>query len=116
MKVVAGRLPTDAKEKEELMFSSAAGGADIHNLPRYYVPYKSLAIAAASRSESIDNLRAINAKSLADLNLAVKRLGLPDQDLGFLPLNGRMKDAAVILRKADGEILAILPFKAWPEG
>ena len=53
-RIVGAKLPTDSKERTDLMFSSIGGGPDVHLLPRYYVPYDEVRALAKEKGEPVE--------------------------------------------------------------
>jgi hypothetical protein len=105
-KLVAALLPKDPKERENLMFSSTAGGADITQLPKLYVPYKAVLQDVIKRAQPLSALKALNPNATAYIDQIASSLGKPNDELGYLPLKGRHGDAAVIVDKKTGSVLA----------
>jgi hypothetical protein len=105
-KIVAAALPKDPKERETLMFSSTTGGADITQLPALYVPYSTALQDVIKKAQPLSRLKELNPTSSAFIDSIPKKLGKTNEEVGFLPLKGRHADAAVVIDKKTGSILA----------
>jgi hypothetical protein len=88
------------------------GGKDVHMFPQLYVPYEQVATEAARASAPIDKLRSLNPDRLAEVDSIVRRSGGASQ-LGFLPLRAGKYDLSVVVRKADGGVVALMPLRPW---
>ncbi|HWK48685.1 MAG TPA: TfpX/TfpZ family type IV pilin accessory protein [Steroidobacter sp.] len=104
-KLVGTQLPTDVKERDELLTASLAG-KDLQMFPRYYVPYETVQEQIQSRSKPLQALYKHHpeAKQL----VADAGLELPESQLRWLPIHG--KDFWTVLLDANGgPPLAYLP-------
>lgn len=116
-RIVAALLPSDPKEREEVMFSSMSGGPDITELAQYHVPYEQAAGQAASRARPLSELKIVNGLNDAAWESLLKSLPLPEERMGYLPLKGREVDGIVIVALQDGRIIRLsdlLP--KWTQG
>ena len=112
-RVVAALLPDDPQERSRITTEALAGGDDIKNLPRLYVPYDSLAKEAGSRAQPVSRLTARNADARARIDELFRSTGLREDSVGFLPLSARNKSMSVILEKDSGRIRAIIDANPW---
>src|SRR5450432_393620 len=55
-RLVAAELPTDPKERNDLVFSSFSGG-DVQNMPKYYRDYAAAGKALLAKAKALDLLR-----------------------------------------------------------
>jgi hypothetical protein len=110
---VGASLPTEREERNNLLFATTKGGADIPQLPQYYRPINEVTADIQSHLKPLSALRAQNAN--AD-SRALKRLAVyeePGANAGYVPMRGRVKDYSVIMNRATTEVLAILPLDPW---
>ena len=108
-------MPTDFKERTDLMFSTIGGGPDVHLLPRYYVPYDELREVAKQKGEPIQKLRDRNpgAGNAAMVAAVVSSTGRKEENLRFLPMRAGKTDLTVFIDAATGEIVKISSLKPW---
>jgi len=110
-RVVAAQLPTDPKEKSDLMFALNRAGQDIKNAPRLYVPYDTVAAAAAKKARPIEALQDPAARD--KVSKAMRELPEGPDKLGFLPLVGRFEDMCMIVDKSTGRMLKTVEASPW---
>lgn len=111
-KIIAARLPTDPKERLEVMIEGI-GGVDIHLKPKYYVPYDADRTEARARGEPMSLLRKRNPAHAGEVDELVRSLGRKEDELRFLPLRAGKADLAVVIDAGSGEILRISSLKPW---
>jgi hypothetical protein len=118
---VGTKSPDDPQLKQELLFSSAGGGADIGQMPQYYVPFETQKKEAAAKARSIAELKETNkkdAEKMAEISLTVEKLskqsGLKPENIGYLPLKGKQADGVVFVNKDEATVLGMYLFKPWP--
>jgi hypothetical protein len=112
-RIVGAKLPADPKEKAELIFSTIGGGADVHLLPRYYVPYDEVRLLATEKGERLQKLRDRNPARQKDVDALVAGSGRREKDLRFLPMRAGKSDLAILIDAKTGEILKISTLKPW---
>lgn len=116
-RMMAAFLPTDQKEKEDLMFSSMAGGPDITQLAQYQVPYEQAAQAVIGKMRPLEELKGANDLDDAAWKTVLGSLPQPETDLGYLPLKGREVDGSVILDRRSGTIVQFSALQPrWAKG
>lgn len=103
----AARMPTDPQTRSDLLFSSLSGGADLPQLPEYFVSLEDERESLLRELHPIEELRKINAMDDAAWKAAWEGFDKPEADLGYLPMRGNARDGAVILNARTGEILGI---------
>lgn len=110
-KWVAAVASTDSKRRQEIMFSSAMGGADWPLLPELYVPLtqeKSQVLQRAKPLEELRRLHSNDAIALADLDV------WKSKDVKWLPLIGKVRNMVVLVDAGSAEVIQILDMKPWP--
>lgn len=112
--VISARRPTDTKSRNEILFSALAGGDDLPQLPQYYAPYSDAQADVVKRLESVETLVRNNQSKAAEISRIVSRHVLNANDIGYLPLKGKTKDAVVLLTRKGGALLEIVDLKPWP--
>ncbi len=105
---IAAVLPSDPKERTELLFSGLVG-KDVELFPKYYVPYEQQAQNALKRAKDLGIL-------LGRDQGAVRRFldsaGRAPESVKFLPLRARA-DASVLLDASSGLPLGIVKVDPW---
>lgn len=109
----AATSATDEKSRQDALFEAALGGRDLQHFPQRYELLANQQPQMLARLESIDSLRKLNPDDGAMLDAALKKAGLSDGQAGYLPLKGEERDAAVLMARADGRVLALLPLSPW---
>ena len=109
---VYSEIPTDVRERNEVTLS-AFMGKDLAQFPQYYRPYADHKTAAASVARPVAALRKRNPDQNPEIDDAIHDSGLPEADLGYLPLRAKYQDQAVLVRKSDGTIVQVLPINPW---
>ena len=112
---MGAKLPTDFKERTELMFSTIGGGPDVHLLPRYYVPYDEVRPLAKQKAEPVKKLRERNpgAANAAEIAAVVASTGRKEDDLLFLPMRAGKSDLTIFIDAKTGTIVKISSIKPW---
>lgn len=106
---IAAVLPSDQKERTELLFSTLGGGKDLELLPRYYVPYEQEIQNALKRAKDVGIL--LN-RDAATTQRFLDSEGRSPTSVKFLPLRARV-DAAVLIDAATGTPLGIVKVDPW---
>ncbi len=112
--VVGANLPTDPKERSDLVLSSASGGADVSALPKYYMSYDDVKAQVLAQAKPLDDLRQFNPTQLEQVNQIARDLKLPAEELGFIPLKGSHKDATAIIKRSNAELIKFVDLQPWP--
>lgn len=106
--VVGIRDPKDAKERQDVMFESMAGGRDYAQRPEFYVPYD-----AAYQTKALARAKSLNAflshfpEAAIDAADLLKKRGVQVEDAQFLPVLHKQEWVAVLDKSA--HILGFLP-------
>jgi hypothetical protein len=110
---VYSELPSDIKERNELV-SSMLAGKDLPQFPQYYTPYSEHGPVAGRSAKPIEELKKLNPESSKKIESLIRASGHADSDVGYLPLHARFHDQAVLVEKSDGKILGQLDVNPWP--
>ena len=105
--IIAANFPNNKKEREAILFSSVSGGADVHHLPKYYVPYADMMWLAKSKARPLASLRE-KAGGTALIDRFIAHNGHRETQLGFVPFRGRKKDFSVVLELETGKVSGFL--------
>jgi len=110
---VAARLPDSAAERSLILLEALEKGHDVQHHPRLYVPYETQARQALERALPLSKLRELNPGMQSQIDTAVERSGLRESDLAYLPLRGPVRDAAVLVSRADARVVQALALRPW---
>jgi len=105
---IAAVLPSDPKERTDLLFSGLAG-KDLELFPRYYAAYEPQAQNAVKRGREIGILEK---RDPAAVRGFLDSAGRSPESVKFLPLSARV-DAAVLIDAATGAPLGIVKVNPW---
>jgi hypothetical protein len=111
--VIAVRQPDDPQRQAEIVMSAMAGGADLANLPEFYVPYAAFQRDAAARALPLAELlrrQPDGAEAIRTL-LAATRRGA--DTVGYVPLRARNRDMSVLVDRKTGEVVGIVAVYPW---
>lgn len=111
---VYSEMPTDIKERNELVLS-AFSGKDLPQYPQYYRPYAEHMTAAGKAAKPLAELRKLNPERAAEIDDAIRASGRNETDLGFLPLRAKYRSLTVLVGKSDGKVLAMLTLNPWQQ-
>lgn len=102
--------PEDAEARNELLFTSVAGGADLAQRPNLYVDYNTQRNQVSAMAHPIDDLDNNNDP---DEILKIKKKW-PNAD-SYLPLYSRLKskEMTVLLNSKSGEVVAVVDLIPW---
>lgn len=112
-RIVAVQNPSDSAERAKILFSAISGGADLPQLPQYYVPYSEMANEAARNALPLDILLQRDSKTRSKLLAYLEYHKLEQAKLKFLPLQAKQHDQTVLLDSVTGTILDIVNIDPW---
>ena len=110
-RVVGVAKPTDTAEHNRIVYAMAEG-KDLQHFPQHYVPYVEVAAEAGRRAQPLEALRRFNREQAGEIDAFVRRHGLAESDVGFLPLRARRGERAVVVRR-NGDIIGTLNLAPW---
>jgi hypothetical protein len=110
--LVALSEPSEIIERDRMMFHSPTAG-DFLAFPQHYVPYEKKAKEAGLKSKALPELKKNNPQIADELNKLLKQKGIPEDKAGFLPLNTKSNDMAVILERENGQIIGMIFANPW---
>jgi hypothetical protein len=86
--LIGTQMPADAKERNDLMFSSLSG-KDLQVLPKYYVPYETVIEDVKSRAQPLAALEKRHPDSKPMLSEALTELGMEPASVRWLPVRAK---------------------------
>ncbi len=111
---LVGVLVTDPKLSSQILSEVLQGEKDVEFRPEFYQPYINFSELVKERLKSLNNkkLSDEHRRKLEDL---ISAEGVAWEDLGYLPVVGKMKDKAAIVRRDTTEIIGYLDIDPWKE-
>lgn len=110
--VVAAQGPTDPAEKTRVLMSALSGGADLQNLPQYYVPYGEMVAQVRAKAQPLAQTMAKSDAARAALSAYVEGHGLDPARLKTLPLRAR-HDQTVLIDAETAALLGVVDLSPW---
>ena len=107
------KLPADEKERDRVLSSALAGGADYGHLPQYHAPLSTMREQLLEHVRPISELRTRNPSRGTDITAWLASHGLDDNSAVFEGLKARSQDMTVILDAKTAAVVGIAPFKPW---
>lgn len=111
-KIIAAQKPTERAERNRLLFSALAGGADLPQIPQYYVPYSEAITEVVSKSLPLDRLMQRDKHSQNTLSSYIDKHALDRESIRFLPLRAK-RDQTVLIDANTAKILGIVDLDPW---
>lgn len=109
---VYSEMPTDTKEKNDLVLS-AFSGKDLPEFPQYYQPYSEHASAAGEAAHPITELIKLHPDRVSEIESSISATGRTEAEVGFLPLRAKYQSIVIIVGKNDGKVLTTLQMNPW---
>jgi len=110
---VGAKLPADPQMRDKVLFSAVAGGADLPQLPEYYVPIEQVSGQIRSRARPLSKLLELNKNLSGPIEAQINAFQIPADKYGWAPLRGVQSDGAVIVDRIKGTVVKILLAKPW---
>jgi len=107
---VAAKASSDPKRRQEILFSSALGGADWPHLPELFVPLAELKSQVLAKAISLSELRKLHGNS-QDIQTLLS--GFKDTDVKWLPLHASAKDMVVLVDASSAKVVKIIGINPW---
>lgn len=112
-KWVAAPLPDDIDERNDLIFSSAAGGDDIAQLPRYYQHYERSINQILERLQPLETLKQTNPTRHDQVARLIDKYSGNNSSVGFIPFAARTEDITAIIDKNSGKPVELVRLSPW---
>lgn len=107
-KLIYVELPTDLNERNDLVFSAAAG-KDAQLMPKYYRSYEQGIDQVKGKAKSVDMLFSEHPEKAKEMEQAIAKLGYPKARLLWLPVHHRFGFWTAIIDAQTGNPLKYLP-------
>ncbi|MGZ8247567.1 MAG: hypothetical protein ACXW17_05925 [Methylomagnum sp.] len=113
-RIVGVLPPEDSKEREKLLFGTMGGGADLPQLPQYYVPYAGLRDTVLAHAKPVDALMAKSPAARDTLTAYLRSHGWDASRVRFVPLQSKSLDQTMLVDSVSAETLGIVDLDPWP--
>jgi hypothetical protein len=110
---VGAKLPPPGKARTKVLFSSL-GGKDVEEMPKYYVDYPDVVQTLLTKARPISALPAPDAEAQRRLDLALHQIGLPVDQLTWVPIVALKANMIMLLDSRDGSPLRAVAVNPWP--
>lgn len=111
--VVAIR-PTDQEAYQRLLEETVFGGKpDIDRRPEFWSRYAEQAQQVVARQRPLATLRTARPAAAAAIAELPRRLGVPEERLGFVPMVAKNRDVSMIVDASTGAPLEVLDVDPW---
>lgn len=104
---VGARLPSDPEKRTQILMSAVSGGADLPQLPQFFVPLEEEHSYMITRLRPLKELKALNDLDDSAWAELLESLGEPEAGLGYLPVRANSLDGAMIVDRASGETVSL---------
>lgn len=105
-------LPERGTPEHAHLTDEAMKGRDVEVFPQHYVPTEDVLPVLLGRARDLAELRF---RDQAMLDRGLQAIGLTEDQLGYLPIQGKMGAQAMVVERASGRFLTVLPISPWPE-
>lgn len=111
-RLVGAKLPTGAKEHNNLLFSSMAGN-DVDKLPKYYVDYTTAAPTLLKHAKPLDRLLTKHPEAGAMLDAWLREKNVSATHVAWVPLASQRQTMTMLLDAASGKVLGAIAVDPW---
>jgi hypothetical protein len=111
-RVIGAVMPTDAKERSDLLFSGFAG-KDVDKFPKYYVDYADIVTEFLKQAKTLAELKARHPEAAALLDDWLRQNNHQAGNVVWVSLQARDGTFTALLDAKTGDLLDVLPFRPW---
>lgn len=108
---VAAVRSQDPKRRQEILFSSLAGGSDWPQLPELFVPLAQAKAQMLLKALPLQELKKLNSQK-ETVEALLSRSS--DKHLKWLPLRGKVKDMVVLIDDVSADVIEVVDIDPWP--
>ncbi len=113
-RLVAAQVPDGTEAHNKALFDALAG-KDIDLVPAYYVLYSSQLPKIKERAKSLPELGKAHPESKGQIDAGVKALGIPAEQLRWLPVKSRTGFWTALINAESGQPVKYLAFDPYDE-
>lgn len=106
-RLVGARLPTDAKERNEMLLSALGGHGDVYQMPRYFVDYQSVKPEVIAHVKTVPEIAKMLLVEPSVVEQATESYRRRHVDIGLLPLVIRQTTGLAVVDRKTGDLLGI---------
>lgn len=114
-KIIGAHPPDDPREREKLMFGAIAGGADLPQLPQYYVPYAELRETVLAHAKPVEGLMAKGPMAREKLTDYLRAHDLDAARVRYVPLQFKDMGQTMLLDSGSAATLGIVDLDPWQD-
>ena len=111
-RLIAARLPTDASERSELIFSGFKG-KDLERFPKYYLDYAQEQPNLLKHAKTIALLRNSHPELSRQLDHWFAEQRRNENEVVWVPIVARKSSLTMLLDSTTGEIIQPIPIDPW---
>lgn len=108
-RMAAARVPVDPGVQLRIGMEAMNGGADFTAYPQYYIPYSTASREAAASGKPLAALAQASPENAAAVAKLAASSGKSAEVLVYLPLHTRGMPMSIVLDKANGDVVGVLP-------
>jgi hypothetical protein len=114
--LIVAVFPQDLATQQRLLDETLFRGLpDIERRPEFWQPFADGVSAVQGAQRPLGVLRAKQPSAAASIDELIKKLGLPEDRLGYLPLVAKNRDVAFIVDAETGAPLDVIDVDPWGE-
>lgn len=110
-RIVGARLPEKGAERDEVLFSALASGADLAHFARHWRPYAELRPVVLARSRPLADLETLNEPDA--VRRAIAATGRSAAALAWLPVQARAEDLVAFVDRETAEVVGFARLSPW---
>jgi len=111
--LVAAIRPTGEKYQRLIDETLFEGKLDIDRRPEFWGRYEEHTAQVANRQHPLAELQAARPEAAASITALPKKLGLPAERLGYVPMNAKNRDVTAVIDTETGALLDVIDVDPW---
>lgn len=98
---------------QKIMFEALDGGRDLHEYPQFYRPYNDNLEKIRASAWTLERLRNERPSAVTPIEQRLAELNITESDTLIAPVIGFQKEAAILLDRESGRLLAFVDVVIW---
>ncbi len=107
------KVPQDEEVVTAVISDVLAGGKDFQQYARFLAPYEEARNLAITKLRPLQRLRRKGVPARERVENFLSDHGVGEEEVGYLPLTARAEHMAVIVTRANGDILGVVRVNPW---
>jgi hypothetical protein len=112
-KLVGIAFPSEAGERNRILFSAAGGGGDLQTFPQHYVSFEEQLKEVLSHAKPLTELIRLRPTAKAEIQVAVNAKGRKLENVLFLPVRAKNKDFTALIDAETGFVIDYILVDPW---